>query len=494
VCTYSDEGPVQCYSRYKSDPIARRCVPGNATLLTDALEREVDRFNSWTVTTANEQGKAFKWIAIGAAMAFVLGFVYMVLLRYLGGVIVWLSIFLCWAACAAFSAWLYFEGVDRKKKADDREPTDESATRNAKALVILSYVALGITFVLLCLIVFMFRRIQIAIGCIKHASRAIAAMPFIFVIPIITFFWVAAIVVYGLFVGAYLFSAGEIVVEGCCRKFVFDTTLTRMIYFHVFGVVWSALFVIGSSVTVVNVAVARFYFTAKGEARPFAPVMHATGTVARYHLGSVAFGTLVIAIVVIIRIWFAMLQSQLKKLKENSTVRMVLCCVNCCLSCFQRFLEFITSHAFVQIAITGKGFCGAAKDAWQLITSNPIRVAAVTGVSAFVIVLGKIFITVATLFASMEMMKTLEDPPIESWVLYVIIALVAYIVADGFLEVYESAVRTILQCFIVDENDAAVTYAPDDLKRYMKNVGEKRPVSTADGSGGDSLPPPPPKV
>lgn len=444
-------------------------------MMSEELKREVGRFSGFAEKATQDEVKGWRWLIAAAGIAFGLGFVWMILLRFLGGFMVWTSIILSWLACAGFSVWLYLYSNDKVKNAGITHPNDADYLRNQKAIRIASYVFLALSGLLLCLIMFMFRRIMIAIGCVKHAARAIAAMPFLFVVPVVTFFLVCGVFVFFIYIAVYLISAGEVRVEGCCRKFVFDRQLEQMIYFHIFGVIWTILFFIGCAALIVNAAVAGHYF--QGKKTILAPVTHATAIVIANHLGTVAFGTLAIAIVATIRIWFAMLQKQMKSLKESSTVRFVLCCVNCCLACFQRFLEFITTHAFVQVAITGKGFCGAAKDAWLIMTQNPIRIAAVSGVSAFVIILGKIFITVATTFITIQLLNKYTEPRISSLLMYTVVAFIAYVIADCFLEVFETAVRTVLHCFIIDEErNVPDVYAHESLSKHMARVPERKQV------------------
>eukprot|EP00163_Fabomonas_tropica_P010291 TRINITY_DN2038_c0_g1_i4.p1 TRINITY_DN2038_c0_g1~~TRINITY_DN2038_c0_g1_i4.p1 ORF type:complete len:362 (+),score=70.70 TRINITY_DN2038_c0_g1_i4:1335-2420(+) len=359
---------------------------------------------------------------------------------------------------------MYLESVKRLDEADKMDPPDDDFKRNAEYLQYGSYAVFGIAFILLCVILFMFKRIQIAIGVIKHAGKAITSMPFMILVPIIAFIFVSLTFVFFVWVGLYLYSAGTIKVEGFRRTFEFDDTLKNMIYFHIFGSVWTIIFIIGCADTVMNTAVAFFYFNhpespIPGHKRgmPTFPILKSIWVVIRYHLGSIAFGTLTIAIVVTIRIIFAMFQKQCKKLKEaNSVIKCILCYVNYCLWYFQKFLEFITAHAFVQIGIFGGSFCTSAKRAYQLVACNPMRVAAVAGVSAFVMFLGKIFVVALTVFIGIELLKQ-EDPPVESVFLYILIGIGAYIIAVLFFNVSDSCVNLHPLMFV---NAGVLTLAP----------------------------------
>jgi len=62
------------------------------------------------------------------------------------------------------------------------------------------------------------------------------------------------------------------------------------------------------------------------------------------------------------------------------------------IACFERFIRFLNKHAFIEIALTGKSFCPAAKDGFYMILNNPVRYALVTGMGSFIMFLGKLFI------------------------------------------------------------------------------------------------------
>jgi hypothetical protein len=59
-------------------------------------------------------------------------------------------------------------------------------------------------------------------------------------------------------------------------------------------------------------------------------------------------------------------------------------------------VQFINKTAYIQIAIRGKNFCMAAYDGFELVWSNALRYAVVSGIGEVIMFLGKILITAAT--------------------------------------------------------------------------------------------------
>ena len=62
-------------------------------------------------------------------------------------------------------------------------------------------------------------------------------------------------------------------------------------------------------------------------------------------------------------------------------------------------MQFINKTAYIQIAIRGKNFCGAAFDGFDLVWSNAMRFAIVGGVGEILMFIGKIMISALTAFA-----------------------------------------------------------------------------------------------
>jgi hypothetical protein len=72
----------------------------------------------------------------------------------------------------------------------------------------------------------------------------------------------------------------------------------------------------------------------------------------RYHLGSIAFGAFLIALIQIIRIIFEYYANKLEAAnKENPVVKALLCATRYLLDCLERFIKFITKNAYIQVSL-----------------------------------------------------------------------------------------------------------------------------------------------
>ena len=73
---------------------------------------------------------------------------------------------------------------------------------------------------------------------------------------------------------------------------------------------------------------------------------------------------------------------------DDRITKCLLNCLRCVMECFERFIRFLTRNTYIQIAITGKNFCTAAKEAFETIWANSTRFTLVGGIgSVFALVI-----------------------------------------------------------------------------------------------------------
>ena len=62
-------------------------------------------------------------------------------------------------------------------------------------------------------------------------------------------------------------------------------------------------------------------------------------------------------------------------------IRVVFCCIDCCLCCLESCMKFISRNAYIQTAIHGGGFCTGCKEAFFAIARNIYSIGAVSVIS-----------------------------------------------------------------------------------------------------------------
>jgi choline transporter-like protein 2/4/5 len=175
-----------------------------------------------------------------------------------------------------------------------------------------------------------------------------------------------------------------------------------------------------------------------------------------FHLGTIAFGSLIIAIVKIIRGVLEYFEEKVKN-KTGKVARCLFCCCRCCLFCLEKFLKFLNRNAYIITAIYGTGFFTSARRAFHLIVSNPLRLLVIDKVCDFLIFLGKLCITagIGTLafFFFTHRIAQAEKyvPELHYYFVPLLLMIIGtYIIATCFFSVYSMAVDTLFICAIQD--------------------------------------------
>ena len=68
----------------------------------------------------------------------------------------------------------------------------------------------------------------------------------------------------------------------------------------------------------------------------------------------------------------------------------------CCFWCLEKFIRFINRNAYIMCAVKSSNFCKSARDAFNLLMRNLMRVVVLDSVVDFLLFLGKIVIVLLT--------------------------------------------------------------------------------------------------
>lgn len=90
---------------------------------------------------------------------------------------------------------------------------------------------------------------------------------------------------------------------------------------------------------------------------------------------------------------------------NNGLAMLVLCCVQCIISCFEDLLQYFNHYAFTQVAIYGKDYCDAGnflltliffagKSTWELIKYRGLEAVINDNLIGFVLNIGGLFIAI----------------------------------------------------------------------------------------------------
>lgn len=255
-------------------------------------------------------------------------------------------------------------------------------------------------------------------------------------------------------------------------RYIFDTRFA--VSFFVF--LWNNALNVAIGQCVIAGAVGVWFFTPnaeKGKRRAIATSLY---NVFRYHLGSLAFGSFIIALIQFIRYCMKYLEKQAQQ-QKNRVMVLVFKALQCCLWCFEKCMKFLNKNAYIQIALMGTNFCTSAKKAFFLILRNAIRFGTVALLGSMIHMIGFLFIVAASVGLGYLFLISLH-PDVSPAVNLVVYGLMAYLIAKLFMNVFGLAVDSTLQCFLAcEEMDLGGDFVPSSMGRWLDR---SKPIGAAE--------------
>jgi len=390
------------------------------------------------------------------------------------------------------------------------------------------------------------KQIKDAIRIIKKASEAMKSRPWVVAYPLVTVAMLVALLAWWVYVAAAMASAGEITSTDASAKIkanleavndasVFQVNLTRLenqpdlkevkpmaitrylLAYHFFGLLWTNQVIQGIGMMTIAGTIAAWYFAqgagamaieeeAAGEEgeegeegakkkKSRTPVFDSWKRTVRYHLGSIAFGGLLIALLQFARAVLKYVERQMKQQGQDSRmVKMAMCVMQSCLWCLQKCVEVVTRNAFIIIAIKGTSFCSAAIQVIKTIATYPALMATVNTIGEIIMFLARAFVTCFCGLVAFGIVDNYPDfqeggdDELSGRFLVVLFTMIfAFFTAAGFFYVFDIAVDTILICFITDkaEHDGEAVHMNEAEVFNKKSVkaAELTELASDDGAG-----------
>jgi len=258
-------------------------------------------------------------------------------------------------------------------------------------------------------------------------------------------------------------------------EFINDYQAFPQIYV-IFMLFWLIAFVMAFNEMVLAGAFGAWYWTRFANTgtgmKNKLPIFPLGGSIKRallYHLGTLAFGSLLIAILKMIRLGLEYVDRKLKEAgaKENRVAIFIMKCLKCLFWIFEKFIKFLNKNSYIITAIYGYNFFKASKKAFTIVVSNVVRVAVLDKVTDFILFLSKLVVTALMGVLSFFVFTSGILPELHYYfVPMFLIIFGVYIIANLFFDVFAMCVDTLFMCALIDleNNDGSRT------KRYFMST------------------------
>uniref|UniRef100_A0A673XEU3 Choline transporter-like protein n=1 Tax=Salmo trutta TaxID=8032 RepID=A0A673XEU3_SALTR len=450
-------------------------------------------------------------VCSGLMLALLVSVVFLLLLRYLAIVLVWI-LMVGLLVVGGYGIWhcyseYYHFSTSKLKFGDLSFNTNISVYLQVKEtwlafLIILCVWESILILVLSCLS----RRLSVAVSLMEESSRVVGYLMSTLLYPLFTFVLLVVCVAYWGMTSLYLVTSGAPLyrvvslsdpsVDQCslingsetckpqtfnssaypycpsvrCIFFRYDDTglfqqnLVYLQVFNVFAFLWCVNFVIALGQCTLAGTFASYYwaFSKPAEISPFALSQCFIRTL-QYHVGSLAFGAVLLTCFQLVRLVLEYLNRKTRG-SQSACGRFLLNCLRCCFWCLEYFLKILNRNAYIMIAIYGESFCVSAKNAYNWLY--------LLGVLAFFFFSGQIRLPGDTFQA--EMLNYY-------WVPILTVMAGAYLIAQGFFSVYSMCIDTLFICFLEDleRNDGTMQKPYYMSRNLMRILRKPKPFVTA---------------
>ncbi|XP_054996377.1 choline transporter-like protein 5 isoform X2 [Sorex araneus] len=499
-----------------------RTAANHVNKILEARAIAVKVFEDYAIT--------WHWILIGFTVAMILSWFFVVLLRFIAGLLFWVFM-LGLIVVLGYGIWhCYHEYNSLQEKPVPQLTmysigiqTDISMYFHLKEtwFVLMIILCIFEVFIIIMLI-FLRERIRLSILLLKEGSKAIGYIPTTLFYPFLTYLFLSICICYWAVIAIYLATAGipiykVVSPDGLCKyenntcspevfnateiakvcpgahcnfafyggKTLYHQYISSFHIFNLFVFLWLINFIIALGQCTLAGSFATYYWTLnKPDDIPSYPVFTSFGRAVRYHTGSLAFGSLILASIQIFKVTLEYLGTQIKD-SENKVAKFLQCCLKCCFWCFEKVVMLLNRNAYIMIAIYGQNFCTSARDAFNLLMRNAVKVAVMDQITDFILLLGKLLVTgcvgvLAFLLFTQKLSVIIEGPTSLNyyWVPLMTTVIGSYLIAHGFFSVYIMCIETIFICFLEDleKNDGTAErpyYTNQSLMKILKEGSEQ---------------------
>lgn len=483
-------GPEGVSSYKTMNLLGRYCVPRVGKNQLKAAVKSVvgeGQLKSWAnqfMETLSTIPAAWPVLLGVFLVSIVMGYLYLALLRHCAEPLIWISMLLSilgfgllgcylWRSASDFSASALPAGVSLPEGVEGHQ---ETAMRVVAGVC--WALALAVALLACC-----FRHsIAAASASVEVACDAMFEMPSLLLAPVVKALFKGLLFLVLLYGFLLLYSTADITEtggDGISRSFELSKKQYYMILYYMLVSFWILAFVSALYEFVIAYAAAEYYYTPydHDDEKDVSAFVMCEGLHVGllYHTGSLAFGSLLIAILQTLQKVIEYAEHKNEETANSHVIKCLLCCCVCCVKFCKDTVKFINKNAYIDMAITSHNFCDAAKQAVEMIVELGGAMAVLNGATFVFTVFGTVVITLACgvvsyvaaahgAFGDAEAGAGLECPLAPM----VVSMMLGCLVALDFMAVFDMTSDTLLYCYGVDLHSGKGGYtAPTALKELV---------------------------
>ena len=342
------------------------------------------------------------------------------------------------------------------KEEDSSEYGNQQSSKWKTAAIILWVVA-GIYFLLILLLC---SRINLAANILESTAEFVQDEPSVFIIPLIFILALVVFLAFWLPTFSLMSSVGEVSTKdrSIFVNIKWETSTRVYLWVLLFALLWGISFNFSQETFSIAAMSSSWYFERKDKGNVSSLTVICWSFT--YHIGTLAFGSFLIAVLWLIQAVLSYLYTKLKEIgQDNSAAGFLIKCAGCFVACFERTLKFINKHAYIETALRNLNFCEAAAKCLEITTKNFLRFGVLLGLTELFLFMGSLFITCLTTFLMNFVIQAYAKThgiEVDTIGPLLFIFLFTLTICVIFSYVYEVSADSLLHCYILDEEDGKI--------------------------------------
>lgn len=376
----------------------------------------------------------------------------------------------------------YYYVKNYKKEAKEIENVNKG-----RAALAVGIIALLFALIFLCFVCIGMDKLKMAIEIINTSADFLASTKRLLIVPFIY---------YGFMFAFFLFWLGSIIsVESLGKispdlsspyiplkkKITWDDRkdlgkqVNLMLAFLIFALIWFTFFLTASNNYITMVTASTFYFNSSKENWGTGDLSRAFSWAWIHNFGSIAFGSLIIAVVWTLKMLVYYIAKKAEKTTgDNQVVKSIICMAQCYLSYLEEVVEYMNKAAYAYMAISGKGFCKSAINGLLLQFNHGAAFAFANLLAQMFMLLGKFGLTVLNVVITYYYIKYTTE--IEDFVTpygpLFIVALSSFLLVSIFLGMFDESVIAMMTCLCadLDLHGGRNKWGPEQLHKVIEKI------------------------
>jgi len=448
---------------YQTEAHSRYCLPSGSA--EAEARREVQESTQNFLVDSTEVlarvGRAWTVLAMVVVVAMVMGYIFLFLLKTVARCIIWVCALIGFLAFAALGFFLW-----------SKSKTDQSGEAFQTAFQVGAIVSWCLSVVVMLLVSCCGQAVELSTACMGQAAHVIWQMPLLLLAPLFKgIFKVIAFVV--LLIGfIHLLSTGDTTGVGRERHIEYTGQQKGYLFGYAFAALWLLNFISALYQFSIAYAAAQYYVARSADGTKDVSqcaVCQGVYTGIRYHTGSLAFGSAIVAALEMIQrlLEWARAKSELEA--NNQCVSCIISIILCCCGCIEQIVKFISKNVYIDIALTSNNFCEATTAIFEIFLHHGAAFAILNGATYIFQIVGMASITATCGLLAAYMLTNGDyvDPTSEFYIEnptvgIIISCVLALMVAWSFMAIFDMTSDTILICHAEDKARNGGKHAADN--------------------------------